>query len=197
MGNKFFIEQLVGKYCDIADKGTVVVIDTETTGLSNDDDVVQIAVLVAKQRKELFSKAVYLKNQVPINGTAAQEVNGLTDEFLAKEGMEPKVVLQDLLNLINSCINNREEVLIVGHNIGFDIRMLNNMFQRYELDLFPRRVLFCDTKQFVGALNLPKSVLPNNRLCSCEQYLHLEGTNSHDALDDVKLCYELFTFLTT
>ena len=36
--NKFFQTGLVPTYCDIAKNGIVVVVDTETTGLSNHDE---------------------------------------------------------------------------------------------------------------------------------------------------------------
>ena len=44
----FFQVEGIPIYCDVAKQGTVVVVDTETTGLTDADDVVQLAVEVLK-----------------------------------------------------------------------------------------------------------------------------------------------------
>lgn len=185
-------------YCDFAQRGTVIVFDTETTGLHNHDDIVQLAVAVMHDGKDQFAKAFYLKNQVPLDGTEAQKVNGLTDEFLAKNGLEPKRVLADFLTLIGTTILHEGRVLLVAHNLAFDARMMSTMFSRYGFGGFPTRNCFgCCTKEFVKALNLPPHVLENNKLKTCIERLNIKGINSHDALDDAKACLELFKMLTS
>ena len=184
-------------YSGMADNGTVIVIDTETTGLTDNDDVVQLAVMAMRKRKELFSKAVYLKNQVPIDGTGAQKVNGITDELLRKSGLEPVDVLTDFLALIEKTISEEGMALLVAHNLSFDYRMIVNMMKKYGVaDDFPERTIGCCTKEFVKSLQLPKSILPGNHLRNCIKSFKLEAQNTHDALDDAKACWELFNFLT-
>lgn len=184
-------------YCEFAKKGTVVVFDTETTGLRDEDEVVQLAVIVLKDGKEQFGRAVYLKNQVPIDGTEAQSVNGLTDELLQREGLDPKVVLEDFIALLCDAIAKEGRVLLVAHNLSFDWRMMANMLRKYGCPDIPTGVVPCCTKEFVKSLHLPKSVLSGNHLRNCIATFNLQAANSHDALDDARACMELFKFLTS
>ena len=191
-----FLLGAIPTYGDFSKKGTVVVFDTETTGFKNEDDVVQLAVVVLKGGQELFGKAVYLKNQVPIDGTEAQAVNGITDEVLAREGLDPKEVLEDFLALLDDTIEKEGKVLLVAHNLSFDWRMMANMFRRYGCRDFPLGIIPCCTKEFVKSLCLPKEILPDTHLRTCISAFNLNAQNSHDALDDARACLELFKFLT-
>lgn len=182
-------------YCELAQNGTVVVFDTETTGLTSEDDVVQLAYIVMNKGKVITEKSVYLKNQVPINGTQAQQVNGITDEYLATHGEEPDVVLMEFRDLLNSIIEQDKKVLLVAHNLAFDAKMLNIMFGRYGIEGFPKNTIGCCTKEFVKALRLPLSRLPNNKLCTCIEAFKLNASNTHEALADTHACAELFKFL--
>ena len=192
---KTFEERLVPTYCEFEKHGTVVVFDTETTGLEDSDDVVQIACVVMKDGKETIAQTVYLKNQVPIDGTEAQKVNGITDEFLRKEGLEPEGVLLNFLELLNNSIREEGKVLLVAHNLSFDLRMIENMLKRYNLPPIPKGTVYCCTKEFVKSLKLPKEILPGNHLQNCIKAFDLNAQNTHDALDDTRACFELFKFL--
>lgn len=193
----FFDIARVPLYSVLADKGTVIVFDTETTGFSDNDEVVQLAVVAMRERKELFSKAVYIKNQVPIDGTDAQKVNGITDELLRTSGIAPVDVLTDFLALIEQTISEEGMALLVAHNLSFDYRMIVNMMRKYGIaDDLPERAMGCCTKEFVKSLSLPKSILPGNNLRNCITAFKLNAKNSHDALDDAKACWGLFNFLS-
>ena len=191
---KTFELERLPEYRDLAKNGSVVVFDTETTGLSNDDEVVQLAVVKFHKGEEQFAKAVYLRNSVPVDGTAAA-VNGLTDAILREKGLDPKEVLEDFLVMLGETVLAEGKVLLVAHNLSFDMRMMNNMFRRYGLSGFPKKAIGCCTKEFVKALALPPEVLPSNHLRTCIEHLEIKGVNSHDALDDAKACAELFKFL--
>ena len=193
---KFFSIEKIPDYCDIAQNGAVVVFDTETTGLEDSDDVVQIAVVVLVGGKEVYSEAVYLKNQIPIDGTEAQKVNGITDALLAEKGKDPKEVLQGFLDRLNFWHGEVGDVLLVAHNLSFDYRMIANMLNKYDMPPIPVFVELCCTKEFVKALKLPKDILPGNHLRNCIKAFRLEAQNTHDAYDDTRACLELFKFLT-
>lgn len=187
----------VPTYCELSRKGTVVVFDTETTGFRDEDEVVQLAVVVLKDGKEHFSKAVYLRNTVSIDGTEAQTINGITDEVLRREGLDPKEVMDDFVALLGNTVHEEGRVLLVAHNLSFDWRMVSNMLKKYGCRDFPDGVIPCCTKEFVKSLCLPKSVLPGNHLRNCIATFNLQAKNSHDALDDARACAELFKFLTS
>lgn len=191
-----FLESDVPLYCEMARNGSVVVVDTETTGFADTDDIVQLAVLLYRRGQEIFGKSVYLRNQIPIDGTEAQQVNHITDALLAEKGLEPKVVLEDFLALLDQEIAESGKVCLVAHNLAFDWRMIANMLEKHGCRGLPKRVAPCCTREFVKALRLPKTFLPSHRLKDCISALGLEGANSHDALDDARACAALFRLLT-
>lgn len=86
--------------------------------------------------------------------------------------------------------------MAVVDNLAFDLRMLESMLRKYSLPPIPKGVIGCCTRDFVKALNLPKSILPGNHLRYCIQAFNLPAKNSHDAMDDTVACLELFKFLT-
>lgn len=193
----FFSTDLVPTYCDIAKNGSVVVFDTETTGLTPADDVVEIAVVVMHHGNMVYSESVYLKNRVPIDGTVAQQVNHITDAKLAEKGKDPKEVLTCFLDRLDYWLKeDNGKVLLVAHNLSFDWGMISAMLAKYDLPPIPDKVIPCCTKEFVKALKLPKSILPGNHLRNCIKAFNLQGVNSHVALADTMACLELFKYLT-
>jgi len=191
-------------YYDAAKSGCVVAFDTETTGLHNHDDIVQLAWVVMEKGELTRADVTYVQNRsVSIDGTEAQGVNGLTDAFLAVQGREPKEAYMKFRGLLDGLIYRYGSIVLIAHNLPFDMRMLYNNIMRYDPDfaepLFAdlrEKALGCDTKEFVKTLNLPKEILPGNHLRNCIDSFALDAKNSHDALDDTKACMELFKFLT-
>lgn len=186
----------IPQYEQIAKQGTVIAFDTETTGLDSTDEVVQLAVIVMRQGKVGIEKAVYLQNQKPIDGTEAQAVNKLTDAFLKENGLPPRSVLFDFLCLLRKeYVASNGNMVLIAHNLPFDLRMVNAMCKRYGLPNIPDEIIGCDTRMFVKSLNLPKHILPGNHLRNCITAFGLNAQNSHDALDDTRACLELFKYL--
>lgn len=193
----YFSVDKVPTYCDIAKNGTVIVFDTETTGLTPDDDVVEIAVVVMHHGNVVYSESVYLKNKVPIDGTEAQQVNHITDAMLAEKGKDQEDVLTCFLDRLNYWLKeDNGKVLLVAHNLSFDWVMISAMLEKNGLPKIPNGVIPCCTKEFVKALKLPKSILPGNHLRNCIKAFNLQGVNSHEAYADTMACLELFKYLT-
>ena len=191
-----FSLELVPEYFVFAKEGDVFVFDTETTGLNDSDDIVQLAMLHVKDGQVKSASSAYIRSTVKIDGTEAASVNGLSDDFLDLNGKPPITVLGAFRMTLCETIERYGRCLLVAHNLPFDLRMVNNALKRYGMDSLPDGIIGCDTKEFVKALNLPKSILPNNRLCSCVDSFALDAQNTHDAMDDVMACYRLFQFLT-
>ena len=176
----FFSTDLVPTYCDFSKNGTVVVFDTETTGLTPEDDVVEIAVVVMHHGNVVYSESVYLKNRMPIDGTEAQQVNHITDAMLAEKGKDPTEVLTCFIDRLNYWIKeDNGKVMLVAHNLSFDWMMISSMLSKYGLPSIP-----------------DKSILPGNHLRNCIKAFNLQGVNSHEAYADTMACLELFKYLT-
>ncbi len=108
------------RYSDISDAITgyplfkVVVFDTETTGVSSDDEVLSIAVCDG-YGNELFRS--YVRPTRHKRWPEAQRINGITPKHVAKAPTMRELAgkLQDLL---------LGDKLLVGYNVSFDIGFL-------------------------------------------------------------------------
>lgn len=200
-----FNKAYIPYYLQAAKEGCVIAIDTETTGLHNHDDIVQLAWVVMEKGEIRSRDYTNVQNlSVPINGTEAQKINHLTDAFLMLDGRSPNEVFGSMFyGILDYYISRYGYVVLVGHNLQFDIRMLYHTITRYckgaddIIALMRKGCLGCDTKEYVKALNLPKEVLPDNTLATCISAFALDAANTHQALNDTIACMELFRFLTT
>lgn len=184
----------------------VVVLDTETTGFSpSGDHVVQFSGLKGFlsedgtiDLKKMAAIDFYIKSPVPMP-EAASSVNGITDEILSREGIEP-MSAADRINLFTE--NSR--CAVIGHNIGFDIRMINGLFNqvcgRTESSSF--RTLFspevvCDTLSLARkVVHGPKEEKP----CALSNLIKRIGADDsrfkfHDSMNDVYATVEVYNWL--
>ncbi len=95
------------------------VVDTETTGLSTDDDVVlQLGVVVVRHDGTVEHEfATYLRRRTwGLGHVGAYHVHGITRRQL-RSGMKPAEALEMLNVLIASCV-------FVAHNAKFDLGFL-------------------------------------------------------------------------
>jgi len=99
-----------------------VVIDTETTGVKDTDEVVELSV-VSSHGEVLYHSYYY--PDVEVNPFAAK-VNHLSKEKLAGN---PKFSAEEAQKIV-SAING---LPIVGHNISFDARMIVQTAEHYKL----------------------------------------------------------------
>lgn len=180
---QFFFRHLIPTYRAFAKNGRVISFDTETTGLGSDDEIVQIAAIeyVRGIQSRIFSR--YICPQMPMNESASL-VNGITNEFLDTNGEDPKLVLSEFVDFVGA------NCLLVAHNISFDLRMLQQSFDRYGINGDGVRVLGCDTKDFVKSMNIRG--LANNKLVTCVEHFALDAINSHEAFADADACGKLF-----
>jgi DNA helicase-2/ATP-dependent DNA helicase PcrA len=160
--------------------GRLVVFDTETTGVDPlQDEVIQIyarEVAAGSPGREFH---FYLKNQKPVGSSAA--VHGLTDEYLAQNGRDPKEVLSEFRDFLGSDI-------AVGHNVNFDISMTVENAKRLGLNI--------DFTDFYDTLDLSRRLIRSDsyRLGVLAEKLGLH-TATHDAADDVMATVGLLSHL--
>lgn len=100
-----------------------IVLDTETTSLEADRKIIDIAYQHSNINDDGKSKlrSTYIKTESKIE-IKAKVVHGITEKRLEEEGIDWRDFLvfmeEDFL---------REEVVLIGHNIKFDIEALANM----------------------------------------------------------------------
>jgi len=154
------------------------VVDTETTGLSTDDDrVLQIGVVVVRGDGSVEHEFVtYLKRLTwGIGHVGAYHVHGITRRQL-RSGMKPREALEMLNVLISGCV-------FTAHNAKFDLGFLRSDATRLAVPLKVTGPL-C-------TLNLSRKLDPNrtmsHKLRDVAARLGKSTDRPHDALADAQL----------
>ncbi len=108
------------KAFDAAPQRFYLFIDTETTGLTKHDEIIEIAwVLVSIDggREEIIEERSYLlKGDRRVRATA---IHGITQKMVDQEGIGADEVRDLLLRVLDTF-----HPIVVGHNISFDINMV-------------------------------------------------------------------------
>lgn len=113
----------------------VVLLDTETTGFHQMmDAVVQFSGIRFTLEQDgtisprhFETENFYIKSPVPMPKEAFA-VNGISDEMLAEKGLEPVEAIERIKKFLN--MDGFRSVPVIGHNIGFDMKMLNGLFEQ-------------------------------------------------------------------
>ncbi len=168
-------------------QGRIIVFDTETTGVNtHEDDIVQLAGYILENGKEIPFN-YYLNTDKDL--TPTQNIHGITADVLREKGEEPRIVLKRFKELLTE----KENTSLVAHNLRFDYSVLFTAFQKHlEEDLTRVPVKLFDTLQITRLL-FPR--LHSYKLEELIEEFKLEGTNSHNALEDSFATMNLLHFL--
>lgn len=150
------------------------VIDTETTGLFQYDRIIEVAAARVRNGKIVETFETLINPQMKI-GPGATAVNGITNEMV-KDCPTFDKIESSLLDFLGRDV-------LVGHNIGFDLRFLNRelenpLFNPYVDTLTLARRYVHDTK--------------NHKLATLVHYFGFDQEQQHRALGDVELTYLVF-----
>lgn len=175
-GQSTYVQQFRQAY----EERTLVVFDTETTGLDVvHNDIVQIAAVKMRQGRVVpgSSFCVYIATEQPV----PQFLGDLPNPIIAELKRQP---LQPAAEALQRFLSYAEGCVLLAHNADFDYNILRYNLRRYcpgtQLpQLFP---LCIDTLRLVRLL---EPDLKQHKLNHLLHALHLEGTNSHLADDDV------------
>lgn len=164
-----------------------VFLDTETTGLSVQEDnrIVEIACIETKDlipTKKIFHKLINPERKVEED---ALRIHGHTDEML-KEKEKFKDIANEFLQFI-------EGKKLIIHNASFDISFLN-----HELKKINKKTL--NIKDVVDSLEIARAKYPglSNSLDNlCKRFnIDLSKRAKHNALLDCELLREVYINLT-
>ena len=152
---------------------TIIVLDTETTGFSQyRDRIVEFGAIKLVNGREVDSMSILINPGIHIPDEVVK-VHGIDDKMVQNEPLEDYYVpkIADFV---------RGASYIVGHNVGFDIRFLEQMFLRngYSFDC-----------EYIDTLKFAKKIFnkaPNHKLTTLAEYLNIEIKDAHRALADVE-----------
>ena len=171
-----YLQRFVRSY----EERTIVVFDTETTGLNVfEDDILQIAAV--KMRNGVVVPGsefcVYVETDREIPAMLGDIVNPIIEERKHHTLLSHHAALRMFMQYADGC-------RLLGHNADYDWHILDHNLRRYapEYDLHESHADYLDSLRLVRLLH-PE--LREHKLKSLLTVLGLEGTNSHLADDDV------------
>lgn len=153
-----------------------IMLDTETTGLENDDEVVELGIIDARGN-ELYSCT--FKPEKEVNPEAAK-VSGLTNEKLAGSPL-----FKDEWPKIKAVIADHP---VIAHNIDFDSRLLAQTARKYGLEDDYKFARMYDTRDM--ARKAFKMQRGGYSMQSLSDVLGL-GTEKHRAVEDCQMELQL------
>jgi DNA polymerase III subunit epsilon len=167
-----------------------IVLDTETTGLAVEKDhrLVEIGCVELIERRPTGRRFQrYLNPQRPMD-PGAQEVTGLTNEFLAD-----KPLFADVVDEFIEFIRGAELII---HNAAFDVGFIDAEFARLQRGLPPLREIASVT----DSLAIARERFPGQRNSLDALCKRFEVNNAHrtlhGALLDAQLLAEVYLALT-
>ena len=152
-----------------------VVLDLETTGLSPaSDEIIDIAAIRYISGAKVSEFSTLVKPSIPIPQEIT-DITGITDDMVADApGIDE--ALDGLLMFLNP------DDLVVGHNVGFDVRFLAAAYSRIGKEFMPEAFDTCA----VSRMLYPE--LPKHRLIDLMKAFGIRESQSHTAYDDCEMC---------
>ena len=190
----------LGKQCTvnprtaIPSKASFVVFDTETTGTSGHDLVVQLAYEIYDsdgQPLKTYNQLVRLPRgrKIPKKAT---EIHRITTQDTIDRGLYAGDVVQDFIEVITNA--RKARIKVVAHNASFDKRLMLQSGRisgvaQQALDQLAAYPFFCTMVSSTPYFRRPDG--RNRRPRNSELYEHLKGSppdaNLHDAIEDVRV----------
>lgn len=181
------------RFVDSYTNDTIVVFDTETTGLNVfEDDILQIAAVKMRNGEVVKGSefTVYIETEREIPAMLGDIVNPIVEERKHHDLLTHEEALRQFMAYADGCT-------LLGHNADYDYNILDFNLRRYtpDINLHDSHPEYLDSLRLVRLLH-PE--LKEHKLKYLLEVLHLEGSNSHLADDDVNAtrsvvvhCYEL------
>jgi len=197
----------------------VIVFDTETTGLPQDYNalitdsakwphIVQLSYIVydtdTKEILDFTDRIVYLDPAVVTISPESMAVHKITAERSQEEGKPIGEVLAEFMEAL------KDVDLVVGHNIGFDKRMIGVECNRNGIHADPfvnaNQIAlpdYCTMRETTARCQLPTLNKKTGQTYwkwpkLSELHTHLFGSppkGTHNAIADVMICLRCFIFL--
>jgi DNA polymerase III subunit epsilon len=158
------------------------VLDTETTGLKQTDEIVQVGI-VDKQGKTIFNSLVKPTKPVPRDAMA---IHGISNEMLVNAPP-----FSELYVKLSSILAGQP---LIAYNMEFDWRMLAQTNALYKLPNFftgARHCAMLEYARYKGQFDLQRRTYRYYSLSQACKQQRIVVENAHDALGDVRLTLAL------
>lgn len=153
--------------------------DTETTGIGSNARIIEIgALLIGDDNTPIYEYDQLLQPHAKLSA-GITELTGITDADLADQP-DAEFVIPQFLTAIRP-------ILLIGHNVSFDIRMLN-----IEGGLLGCREVSND---YLDTMTISHRMFPNAPSRSLQEVMRLLGINEieeHRAISDARQTWQCF-----
>ena len=160
-----------------------IIFDTETTGLSpNDDKIIEVGCI--ELINDVPTGKTFHRYYSPGNVAISEqsfEIHGLSNKFLSKYPLFENSV-DELLNFI-------EKSILIIHNAAFDISMVNHTLKELEKDPITGDQIICTLE--ISKKRFPGSKVNLNALCR-KFNISLDSREKHGALTDCFLLAQVY-----
>lgn len=160
---------------------TIAVIDTETASLNG--GVCDLAFIEIDEELEILSTYESLIDPCQRIVPAAQAIHGITNEMVADQPTMAELIERD---------GNRfavEDLILIGHNVQFDCRML--------ADVLPANYTkVCTLRMARNLWTELKKDEENHKLGTLAIMFGLESGPAHRAMGDAVTCLNLLRYIT-
>ena len=162
--------------------------DIETTGLNpNKHEIISLAVIVTADEKEITRWELKIKpRSIETADPTALMINGYNEDDWA-DAVDIDVALLPIADLF------AKPVLFIGYNPGFDLSFIRKALEEHGHTL--RRLRMIDVMTLVHE-HLYNRGLKKMRLDAVREYLGMDNTHAHEAMQDVidtKYIYDLLS----
>jgi len=159
---------------------TLICLDCETTGLDTEkDEIIELAIIKFTFEKELGSLDALIDPKRPIPPESIA-IHKITDEMV-----QGKPYIEDLLDEATQLIGDYP---IMGHNVGFDIAVIESALKRHN---HPRSIL---KNPVIDTLRLARlyGEAPKNSLEVLREHFNIPEEGAHRAMNDVIVNIKVF-----
>ena len=174
----------------VLEKKKFVVFDTETTGLTDQDEIIQFSAISVNFENWSVSgtESFYINIGKPLPDMIIQ-LTGITDATLKEKG----ITREEASSRVSTFL---KDAVICGHNLQFDIKKVQHLFDVTGNSFDTGELKVVDTCALAKKY-IPKEKFGGHKLGTLTNGLHLEdGLSFHNAIDDViatmRLCHALY-----
>lgn len=162
-----------------------VVLDFETTGLRNEDTIIEIGYVWIRDGEVKDERSTLINPGKPISRRITQ-ITGITTNMVKDAPM-----LSDVIEGFSKFLRGK---LIVAHNASFDMRFLNNALRDAELD--PINEYICTMRMFRAYKKEMGIQTPGAKLSDLTAFFTLHNDRAHRALEDAQVTAKAFVSMS-
>ncbi len=176
------VKSYLDDFLHLFNNDRVIVFDTETTGLdTSQDDVIQIAAIEVIKGIPGKTYEVYIDTDRDFY--EAEKIHNISKEHLINHAIDKVKALSGFIKFVG-------DDALIAHNLDYDYKILNTNLKNIGLPLIANNIALYDSVDLAQRV-YPK--LPRYKLEYLLKTLKIQGSNSHNAIDDVKATVNLIS----